>query len=340
MEKVDLRSDTFTLPTREMKHYMFDAPVGDDVFGEDPSVNRLEEKVANMFGKEAALFCPSGTMTNQIAVRINTQPQDQVICDQRSHLFNYESGGMASNSGVSARLINGDRGRISSSQVRSSLNPDDPHFPLSKLVVIENTVNKGGGSYYQLAGIASIHKVAREHRLRMHLDGARLFNALVETGETTVDWGHYFDTISICLSKGLGAPVGSVLAGDALDIKQARRVRKVFGGGMRQAGFLAAAGIFALDHHIDRLKTDNLHASRLGEILSARPFVSNVHAVDTNIVIFEMDQIPVQTILDQLAENNILALPFGGQEVRMVTHLGVTENMVDYFETVIKGLKL
>ena len=240
---MDLRSDTVTKPSPDMLEYMFKAEVGDDVFDEDPTVIALENKVATMFGKEAALFCPSGTMTNQIAVRINTSPQDQVICDRRSHIYNYEGGGLAFNSLVSVRLVDGDRGRITAQDVKNNVNPDDIHFPVTKLVVLENTVNKGGGSYYSLPQVAEIKEVAIQNNLKMHLDGARLFNALTETGESPAEWGSYFQTISICLSKGLGAPVGSVLVGDQVTMATAKRVRKVLGGGMRQAGYLAAAGI-------------------------------------------------------------------------------------------------
>ncbi len=338
--KIDLRSDTFTTPTPGMLERMFKTSVGDDVFGEDPTVNQLEHKMAAMFQKEAAVFCPSGTMTNQIAIKVHTQPQDQVICDQRSHVYNYEGGGMAFNSLVSAKLIDGDRGRINATQVSSSLNPDDQHFPVSKLVVVENTVNKGGGSYYQIEEVRRIQEVAKNNDLRMHLDGARLFNALAETGESTGEWGALFDTISICLSKGLGAPVGSVLIGSKKCITQARRVRKVLGGAMRQAGFLAAAGLYALDNHQELLVADNQRARVLGTILEAQSYVSKVHPVDTNILIFELDQLAPQHFLNKLSEHDVLALPFGGQEIRMVTHLGVDDAMLDRFEEVMKNMKL
>ncbi len=337
---MDLRSDTFTFPTTGMLEFMFKAPVGDDVFGEDPSVNQLEQKMAQLVQMEAALFCPSGTMTNQIAIKVNTQPQDQVICDQRSHVYNYEGGGMAFNSGVSAKLVDGDRGRFTKEDVLACLNPDDPHFPVSRLVVIENTVNKGGGSYYQLNDVQGIRQVALQHGLRMHLDGARLFNALAETGESPEAWGQQFDTISICLSKGLGAPVGSVLLGKAEDIKKARRVRKVLGGGMRQAGYLAAAGLYAIDHHRELLAEDNRRARHLGGVVGDLPYVSKLHPVDTNIVILELEGVTPEDFLKKLNEKKILALPFGGQQVRMVTHLGITDDMVDYFVDTVRHLTL
>lgn len=338
---MDLRSDTVSKPSREMLEYMFLAEVGDDVFDEDPSVKALEVKVAHMFGKEAALFCPSGTMTNQIAVRINTVPQDQVICDQRSHIYNYEGGGLAFNSQVSVRLLDGDRGRITAQDVEDSINPDDIHFPVTKLVVLENTVNKGGGSYYSLSQVAEINEVATQNGLKMHLDGARLFNALAETNENPTDWGIYFDTISICLSKGLGAPVGSVLCGNHKAMTMAKRVRKVLGGGMRQAGYLAAAGLYALEHHVKALADDNRRARSLGDIIRDLPFVKSVHPVDTNIVIFELDDsLSPNQLLGKLRAKDVRALPFGGQEVRMVTHREITDEMVDRFSEVVKQLHI
>lgn len=338
---MDLRSDTVTKPSPEMLEAMIQAEVGDDVFDEDPSVKALEAKVATMFGKEAALFCPSGTMTNQIAVRINTAPQDQVICDRRSHIYNYEGGGLAFNSLVSVRLVDGDRGRITPQDVEDNINPDNIHFPVTKLVVLENTVNKGGGSYYDLLQVAGINEVAARNKLKMHLDGARLFNALVETEESPADWGIYFDTISICLSKGLGAPVGSVLCGNLEAMSMAKRVRKVLGGGMRQAGYLAAAGLYALEHHVNALADDNRRARTLGDIVRNQPFVKSVHPVDTNIVIFELeDSISPNRLLEKLSAKDVRALPFGGQEVRMVTHREITDEMVDRFSEVVKKLQI
>ena len=319
-----------------MLEAMFQAEVGDDVFDEDPSVKQLEDKVANLFGKQAALYCPSGTMTNQIAVRVHTNPQDQVICDQRSHVYNYEGGGMAFHSGVSVKLLDGDRGRFTAAEVEKSINPDNIHFPVSKLVLLENTVNKGGGSYYSLPQVEPIYQVCQKHDLRLHLDGARLFNALVETNEDPKAWGKLFDTISICLSKGLGAPVGSVLCGSNKSIQLAKRVRKVMGGGMRQVGYLAAAGIYALDHHLGDLKDDHRRAKLIGEILKKANFVKKVHPVETNIIIFETaDEVSVESILDQLKRNQVLAVPFGGKEIRMVTHREITDAMVEQFELLV-----
>lgn len=336
---MDLRSDTVTKPSEGMLEAMFQAEVGDDVFDEDPTVKQLEDKVANLFGMQAALYCPSGTMTNQIAVRVHTNPQDQVICDQRSHVYNYEGGGMAFHSGVSVKLLDGDRGRFTAEDVQKSINPVNIHFPISKLVLLENTVNKGGGSYYNLSQVRPIHQVCQQHDLRLHLDGARLFNALAETKEDPKAWGKLFNTISICLSKGLGAPIGSVLCGSSESIQLAKRVRKVLGGGMRQVGYLAAAGIYALDHHLDGLEDDHRRAKLIGEILQKANFVKKVYPVDTNIIIFEtVDQVSVESVLDQLKRNQVLAVPFGGQEIRMVTHREITDTMIDQFEQLVNKL--
>ena len=337
---MDLRSDTVTKPTSGMLESMFEAKVGDDVFDEDPTVKALEDRVSSIFGKEAALFCPSGTMTNQIAVRIHTSPQDQVICDRRSHVYNYEGGGLASNSLVSARLLDGDRGRIDATDVKNNINPDNIHFPITRLVVLENTVNRAGGSYYTLSQASEIREIAISNKLKMHLDGARIFNALAETNEDPEKWGGSFDTISICLSKGLGAPVGSVLCGNKEEMVMAKRVRKVMGGGMRQAGYLAAAGIYALDHHITSLIEDHHRARALRELVSNLSYVKSVQPVDTNILIFELDHtISAEKLLEQLSNQGILALPIGGQEIRMVTHREITDTMVDKFSEVISKMK-
>jgi threonine aldolase len=333
---IELRSDTFTKPTPEMLDAMMHAEVGDDVFGEDPTVNKLEAKLANLFGMDEGVFCPSGTMANQIGIRVHTQPQDEVICDKYSHVYLYEGGGMASNSGVLPNLLDGERGRITATQVEAAIKPDDVHAPVSRLVSLENTMNKGGGSIYDFSEIEKIRNVCDAHGLALHLDGARLFNALVETGETPNQFGAVFDTISVCLSKGLGTPVGSVLLGSKVLIKKARRVRKVFGGGMRQAGFLAAAGIYALDHNVDRLKDDHKRARALGEALIQTSFVSEVLPVDTNIVIFTVDD--VQKRLAQLKEKGVLAVAFGAHQIRLVTHLDFTEDDLDKTVGIIKTL--
>ncbi|TDQ14958.1 L-threonine aldolase [Algoriphagus boseongensis] len=317
---IDLRSDTVTRPTPGMKEAMFSAPVGDDVFGEDPTVNTLEEKIAKLFGMEAAIFCPSGTMTNQIAIRLHTRPQTEVICHKYSHIYLYEGGGIMANSLASVKLLDGDLGKITASQIEESINPDDVHAPETTLVSLENTMNKGGGSIYTLEEIKPIYQLCKEKGLKLHLDGARLFNALVETGEKPAAWGAHFDTISICLSKGLGCPIGSVLLGTKADIKRARKVRKVFGGGMRQAGFLAAAGIYALDHQVERLKEDHARARELGKMLAKLPVVSEILPVSTNIVIARLEGISPEEFMKRLAEKNIKSVKFGKDLVRFVTH--------------------
>ncbi|MFC3415855.1 threonine aldolase family protein [Algoriphagus hitonicola] len=334
---IDLRSDTLTRPTPGMKDAMFAAPVGDDVFGEDPTVNALEEKIAKLFGMEAAIFCPSGTMTNQIAIRLHTQIQTEVICHKYSHIYLYEGGGIMANSLASVKLLDGNLGKITAVQVAESINPDDVHAPETTLVSLENTMNKGGGSIYTLAEVKPIRDLCQEKGIKLHLDGARLFNALVETGESPADWGEHFDTISICLSKGLGCPVGSALVGSKSDIKRARKVRKAFGGGMRQAGFLAAAGIYALDHQVERLKEDHTRARALGEILRKLPVVSEIFPVATNIVIARLDGITPEEFMKKLSDKNIKSVKFGKDLVRFVTHLDFGDEHLEEFEKRIKN---
>jgi threonine aldolase len=335
---IDLRSDTVTKPSQEMLEAMFLTPVGDDVFGEDPTVINLENKIAAMFGMEAGLFCPSGTMTNQIAIKLFTSPGDEIICDTSAHVYNYEGGGIAFNSGCSVRLINGDAGRFTAEDVVENINPDNVHHPATRLVVIENTSNRGGGSIWEMDQLLEISKVCRKNQLQLHLDGARIFNALAETGETPDEHGHIFDSISICLSKGLGAPVGSVLAGKKEFIKKARRVRKVLGGGMRQAGYLAAAGIFALDHHVHRIKEDHHRAKEIAATLSGISLVEKILPVKTNIIIFKISpSMPLNNFISKLADRNILVVPFGKQTVRMVTHLNFDNDQLDYVVTTLKS---
>jgi threonine aldolase len=314
-----------------MKEAMFAAPVGDDVFGEDPTVNALETKIAALFGMEAALFCPSGTMTNQIAIRLHTGPQKEVICHQYSHIYLYEGGGIMANSMASVKLLTGDLGKITASQVAESINPDDVHAPETTLVSLENTMNKGGGSIYTLDEITPIHALCKEKGIKLHLDGARLFNALVETSESPADWGAQFDTISICLSKGLGCPIGSVLLGTKVDIKRAKKVRKVFGGGMRQAGFLAAAGIYALNHQVERLKEDHHRARVLGQFLVQAAHVAEVLPVATNIVIARLEGISPETYLQELNQKGIKGVKFGKDLVRFVTHLDFGDDHLEEF---------
>lgn len=329
--QIDLRSDTITKPTKEMLGAMFAADVGDDVFGDDPTVNALEAKVAALFGMEAALFCTSGTMTNQLAIRVHTRPGSEVICDKLSHIYLYEGGGIALNSLSSVKLLDGDKGRINAQQVKDAFNnPDDVHAPVSRLVSLENTMNKGGGCYYQFSDIQSIKDVCQRHGLALHLDGARLFNALVETGENPIQYGQVFDSISICLSKGLGCPVGSLLLGSKTFIKQARRARKAMGGGWRQAGFLAAAGIYALDNHVSRLREDHARARAIGQMLTKLPEVEEIYPIDTNIVIFRLPETILATdYVTQLGQKGVRAVTFGKHLVRFVTHLDFTDNHLE-----------
>lgn len=328
---VDLRSDTVTKPTAGMLEAMWSASVGDDVFGEDPMVNALEEKCAKLLGMDAALYCPSGTMTNQIGINILTKPYEEIICYHGAHIYRYEVGGLAGNSQLSVRLLPGDRGRLTVEEIQSNLNNEaDVHQPITSVVALENTVVREAGSYYSLDQMASLSSFARTKGLKMHLDGARLFNALTETKDSPSKVGLQFDTISICLSKGLGAPVGSVLACKKEYARQARRMRKAFGGGMRQAGYLAAAGIYALDHHIGRLSEDHARAKQLGTELRKQSWVKTLMPVDTNIIIFEVDlPLTPEIVLAELAINGVKAVKFGAQQIRMVTHLDFTDDHLD-----------
>lgn len=326
---IDFRSDTVTKPTQGMLEAMFKAKVGDDVFGEDASINELEAIAADMFGMEAAIFCPSGTMTNQIAIKCHTQPGDEVICDESSHIYQYEGGGIAFNSGASVKLLAGDRGRITAAQVSAAIQPDDPHRAHTSLVSLENTSNRGGGSCYDFDEIKKIGSLCKEKGLAFHLDGARLWNAMIAKKESAKQYGEVFDSISICLSKSLGCPVGSLLLGKKDFIKKARRVRKVFGGGMRQAGFLAAAGIYALQNNIDRLAEDHQHAAQIADVIAGKQFVKFVLPVETNIIIFELDEsITAPALVTRLKEHNILGYAISPNRVRLVLHLDINAEMV------------
>ena len=334
---IDLRSDTVTKPSKAMLDAMFCAEVGDDVFNEDPTVLALEDKAAKLFGKESALFCPSGTMTNQIAIKCHTQPGDELICDVNSHIYNYEGGGISSNSGVQEKLKQGDRGRITAKHIEDNINADYDWLTRTSLVCLENTVNRAGGSFYDLETIKQIKVVCEKNKLPLHLDGARIFNAIVENNYSATDIGSQFDSISICLSKGLGAPIGSLLLGSKSFIKKARRVRKVFGGGMRQAGYLAAAGIFALDNNINRLTQDHLRAKEIGMVLSKLSYVESVMPVDTNIVIFNLtDKYTAVSFEEALKPFNIKLAAFGKQTIRFVTHLDFTDDMLTKVIDVLK----
>ena len=327
--QVNLMSDTVTKPTPEMLAAMMAAEVGDDVFGLDPTVNKLQQTAADLFGLEAGLFCPSGTMTNQIAIQLHTGRTDTVLCEQGSHIYQYETGGYAYNARVAIDLIEGAFGKVTHEQVEAHIRPDFDWYPRTSLIVLENTCNKGGGSIYRLEEVQPISDLSRDRGIGIHLDGARLFNALVETGEDTRAWGRAFDTISICLSKGLGAPVGSLLLGSSEHIKEARRLRKVMGGGMRQAGYLAAAGLYALEHHRWRLQEDHRHAQLLAEKLVTCSYVKEIRPVETNIVIFSVEGSAPDRI-EQWKQNGILAVALGPDLIRFVTHLDVSTEMLKH----------
>ena len=336
---INLISDTVTKPCAAMLAVMMAAEVGDDVFREDPTVNALEIKVVEMFGMEAALYCPSGTMTNQLAIKTHTQPMDEMICESLSHVYRSENGGYALHSGIAVDTVLGQNGKITAPQIAALIKPAYDWQPKSRLVVLENTTNFGGGNYYTIEDIKPIRKLCTEQGLSLHLDGARLFNALVETGDTTSDFVAMFDSISICLSKGLGAPVGSLLIGNQEFISRARRFRKAFGGGMRQAGFLAAAGIFALDNNIERLRDDHANARLLGETLGQMAYVENVKPVKTNIVIFDV-KLPWTSakFVELLAQRGIKSAAFGPQTVRFVTHLDVNRAMIEKVVAELKAI--
>lgn len=328
---IDLRSDTVTKPTKGMLDAMLSAEVGDDVYKEDPTVNALEKRLADMFGKDQALFFPTGSMANQAALKLHTNPGEQVICDKYAHIYNYEGGGASFNSGISCKLIDGHRGMFTASQVEASINPPDfYHSPLTSLVEVENTTNKGGGACWDFDELKRIRTVCDSHNLGYHLDGARLWNALSNTNETPKDYGQMFDTISVCLSKGLGCPIGSVLIGDNDLMKGAIRIRKILGGGMRQVGYLAAAGLYALDHHVERLSEDHKKAKDIGKVLQDLSIIKVVEPIETNIVIFELEpHVDESEFVQQLAEKNIHIISMGSNKLRMVTHLDYTNTMHD-----------
>ena len=335
---IDLISDTVTKPTAKMLEVMMHAKVGDDVFKSDPTVNELQEKAAKMFGMEDALFFPSGTMANQTAIKLHTQPGDKLICDKYAHVYNYEGGGAAFNSGVTCKLIDGQRGMFTAAQLEEVVvGRADIHVPYSRLVCIENTTNKGGGACWDFSELEKIQKIAKENSLAFHLDGARLFNALVAKNESPEQYGQLFDTISICLSKGLGAPIGSILLGSKDHITKALRIRKLFGGAMRQVGFLAAAGIYALDNHINRLEEDHQKAKEIGAVLESVSYVTKLETIETNIVIFYVDEkIGVANFIQKMKNKNILLTPMGEGRIRIVTHLDYTKEMHEILLGVLK----
>lgn len=338
---IDLRSDTVTKPTQGMLDAMMTAKVGDDVYKEDPTVNELEERLAKMFGKPKALFFPTGTMANQTAIKLHTNPGDQVICDSNAHIYHYEGGGASFNSGVSCKLLQGERGMFTATQVIEAINPPDfYHSPLTALVEVENTANRGGGSCWDFEELKKIKTVCDDNKLGYHLDGARLWNALVTKKETAKDYGSVFDTISVCLSKGLGCPIGSVLIGDDAMMQNAIRIRKILGGGMRQVGYLAAAGLYALDNHIDRLAEDHKKAKEISKVLNELSFIKKVEVVETNIIIFELTNKAMEAqFLKTLADKNMRLSGMGNGKLRIVTHLDYTNDMHDKFLSTLKGIK-
>jgi threonine aldolase len=336
---IDLRSDTVTKPSKGMLEAMMTASVGDDVFKEDPTVNSLEERFAELFGKAKALFFPSGSMANQVAIKLHTQPGDQLICDKYAHVYNYEGGGVSFNSGVSCNLIDGNRGMFTADQALAAINPPDFYYSKTRMIAIENTTNKGGGACWDFFELKKIRELCDAHKLGYHLDGARIWNALVAKDETAKQYGSIFDTISVCLSKGLGCPIGSVLMGDEEIMKDAIRVRKIFGGNMRQVGYLAAAGLYALDNNIQRLSEDHEKAKEIGEVLLGIPLIKSVEPIETNIIIFELNEnIDENQFVQNLAENNIHIIGMGGGKLRIVTHLDYTNSMHDRLITTLSEL--
>ncbi|MFZ8836342.1 MAG: threonine aldolase family protein [Flavobacteriales bacterium] len=334
----DYRSDTLTRPTPGMLDAMRNAATGDDVFAEDPTANELEERVANLFGHEAALFCPSGTMTNQIAINVHVQPGDEVICDRMAHIYNYEGGGIARNSGASVRLLHGDHGRFTWKDVQSEINPSDSHYARTSLVCIEDTCNRGGGAVWSMESIQSIQQGCKDSGLPLHLDGARCWNSMISRAGNTMpaasDWqayGQHFDSISVCFSKGLGAPIGSVLIGSRAFIDEAHRVRKVLGGGMRQIGVVTAACLHALDHELPRLHEDHKHAKQIGSVLSSLSRVISVDPVETNILIFEIEQgLSAAEFVSWAEKQQLRCFAFGPQRVRMVVHRDLSPDQINW----------
>lgn len=334
---IDLRSDTVTKPCKDMLDVMMQAKVGDDVLGDDPTVKELEAYAANLFGFEDGLFCPSGTQTNQVAIAVHCKPGDEVICHEDAHIYRFEAGGIARNAGASVRLLRGNQGRIQADEIENEINTLDVHTPRTSLIALEDTTNKGGGAFYDLSEIKKIKSIAEKHQLKLHLDGARVFNALVETNYDLKEYGSQFNSISICLSKGLGAPVGSVLLGGKDFINEAKFARKVFGGGMRQAGFLAAAGLFALKNNVSRLKIDHERAKAMAAWLEKTDWVDSLSPVNTNIVIAHINQnLQVAEVVEWLKSNGIDCFAFGPKAIRFVFHKDITEGMMQQLESTLQ----
>lgn len=330
---IDLRSDTLTKPTPGMLDAILNAKTGDDVFKEDPTVNELERRFAEKFGMETALYFPTGSMSNQAAIKLHTQPGDSLICDKWAHVYNFEAGGAAFNSGVTCNLIDGDRGMITAAQIEEGISPiSNYHTPNTTLVCLENTTNKGGGACYDFKEIKKIRKVCDEYQLGLHLDGARLMNALVAKKEDPKEYGKVFDSISICLSKGMGSPIGTVLLGNKELMKRAIRIRKVFGGAMRQVGFMAAAGLYALDNQVERLAEDHKKAAEIAVVLRKQSYIKNVEPTETNIVIFNLiDELPLDKFISDMNKKNVKFSNMGQGKLRMVTHLDYSQEMHERF---------
>lgn len=336
---IDLRSDTITRPTSKMLEAMMKAKVGDDVFQEDPTVNELEKQAAAIFGKQASIFMPSGTMSNQVAINLHTQPGDELICDSSSHIFHYEVGGVAFHSGVSMKMIDGNNGILTADEIKEAINTDNIHHPDTKLVSIENTTNRGGGIAYDFIELMKISKLCKNYNLKLHEDGARVFNALVAKKQDPQEHGKLFDSISVCLSKGLGAPAGTMLIGNEEFIAKARKKRKLFGGGMRQIGYFAAAGLFALENNIERLADDHRRAKELAETIQKLPYVVCTRPIETNIVIFRLaEEITAAAFVEALAQKGMHCFAFGPQLVRMVTHLEFTDRQLETAKNILENL--
>jgi threonine aldolase len=334
---IDLRSDTVTVPDEGMLRAMMNARVGDDVFGEDPTVNKLEVMVAEFFGFENALFVPSGTMANQIALKLHTEAGDELLCDENSHVYHYETGGAASNSGVQIKPLKGNQGILSLETIKENVLPFYDWYARTRLVWLENTNNRAGGTYYKQKEIEEIFQYCIGNDLKMHIDGARIWNALAATDENPKLLGKISHTLSVCLSKGLGCPVGSLLLGSSDDIKKARRIRKAFGGGMRQAGYLAAAGVYAIQNNLPKLKDDHRRAKEIYECLKALDWVKEINEPQTNILIFTVkDEIKTDTILEKMKENGILISMMDAKRLRMVTHLQIIDEAISQLKIRLK----
>jgi len=341
MKIIDLRSDTLTVPTPEMRDVMASADVGDDVFGEDPTINKLQDKIAALTGKEAALFAASGTQANQISINVHTQPGDEVICEKQSHIFNFEAGAAAALSGAQLHTLSGRYGVLDPEEVELAVRPADHHYPRSRLIALENTHNKWGGTIYPVNDIIKIRMVCDKHNLKMHLDGARLWNASAASGVSIKEYSRYFDSVSLCFSKGLGAPVGSIIAGSKEFIEKAHYYRKLYGGGMRQAGILAAAALYAVENNFERLTEDHRRARVLGEGVNQLPgFVVNLQTVQTNIVIIDtsLNSRSAMQIASDLEEKGVRVIPFSPTRLRMVTNMHITDEQIEQVIDIMKNL--